>query len=165
MMGSPPEGSLFNLISRFDRGWFIVWALMLPAAILLVGCVRTDSIRYEHLPAKPIDQVELLAGPPDRPFKVIGHVMLDGPRLASWQRMAEAAREEAAELGADAVFLGDLGQYQSGSVIMPGHSTTTTTGTTLGSSFSATSHTFGGPTMAMPVIRKQATAIAIRYVK
>jgi hypothetical protein len=46
--------------------------------------------------------------------KVIGHVFIDGSDYRGWQSIADAAREEAAEMGADAVFMGQMGQYQSG---------------------------------------------------
>src|SRR5262245_2243387 len=104
---------------------------ILAAVFLLftVGCIHKDSIRYLTLPAKAIEQVELLPEPPDKPFKVVGHVFIDGSNKRGWQSMANAAREEAAEMGADAVFMGQVGTYQSGSMTMPSTSTTTTTGT------------------------------------
>jgi hypothetical protein len=52
-----------------------------------------------------------------------------GANLRSWQSIAEAARAEASDIGADAVFMGQMGEYQSGSVSLPTGSTTTTTGT------------------------------------
>ena len=76
--------------------------------------------------------------------------MVDGPPAASWQRMAEAARAEAAEIGADAVFLGDVSQYQSGTIITDP---------------SAVSPYYAGPVTTTAVRRKQATAIAIVYVE
>ena len=99
-----------------------------------VGCIKKDSIRYMTLPAKTAEQVELLPGPPDKPFKVVGHVFIDGSNKRGWQSIAEAAREEAADMGADAVFMGDMGQYESGTMTMPGASTSTTTGTLRSSS-------------------------------
>lgn len=130
---------------------------------LLSGCVKRDSIRYVNLPPKPIEQVELLPGPPSKPFKVIGHVFVKGAPAANWQAVADGARAEAAEMGADAVFMGNAGEYQAGTVIMPQNSTTTTTGTITGSSFNATSNTFAGPTTAIGMRAKQFTGIAIQY--
>jgi hypothetical protein len=60
--------------------YFIAVLLLLCSA---VGCVKSDSIRYVSLPAKSVEQVELLPGPPDKPFKVIGHVFIDGPNSRS----------------------------------------------------------------------------------
>jgi len=94
---------------------------------------------------------------------VIGHVFVKGAPAASWQSVAEGARAEAAEMGADAVFMGNAGEYQAGAVIMPQSSTTTTTGTITGSSFNATSHTFTGPTTAIGMRARQFTGIAIQY--
>lgn len=132
--------------------------------VLTVGCVKRDSIRYVTLPPKPIEQVELLPGPPNKPFRVIGNVFLDGAPASSWQSVADAAREEAARIGADAVFMGQAGEYQAGTVIMPsGPTTTTTTGTMVGSTFNMRSNTYAGPTMAGGVRRKQFTGIAIVY--
>jgi hypothetical protein len=131
--------------------------------VFLVGCVKRDSIRYVTLPAKPIEQVELLPGPPTKPFKVVGHVFVTGAPAASWQSVAEGARAEAAEIGADAVFMGVAGQYQAGTVIIPGSSTTTTTGTITGSSINMTSNTFGGASIAAGIQRKRFTGIAIVY--
>jgi hypothetical protein len=81
------------------------------------------------LPAKSVEHVELLPGPPDKPFKVVGHVFIDGANSRSWQSIAEAARAEAADIGADAVFMGQMGENQSGAVSIPTGSTNTTTGT------------------------------------
>jgi len=138
---------------------------ILPIVLLLatVSCVKRDSIRYFSLPAKTVEQVELLSGPPDKPFKVVGHVFIDGSNKRSWQSIAEAAREEAAEMGADAVFMGQMGQYESGTVSVPSGSTTTTTGTVGRSSFNTNSTTFAGPTVAAEIKRKQLSATAIVY--
>jgi hypothetical protein len=129
--------------------------------------VPFDSIRYVILPAKTVQQVELLPGPPDKPFKVVGHVFIDGSNKRGWQSIAEAAREEAADMGADAVFMGDMGQYQSGMMTMPSGSTSTTTGTLRSNSnrstFNTNTNTFSGPTVATGINRKQLSAIAIVY--
>jgi len=139
------------------------YALAILVLVFAVGCVKRDSIRYVTLPAKPIEQVELLPGPPNKSFKVVGHVFVKGAPASSWQAVAEGARAEAAEMGADAVFMGNAGEYQAGTVIMPGSSTTTTTGTISGSSINSTSNSFAGPTTAIGIQKKQFTGIAIVY--
>ena len=131
--------------------------------VITVGCVKRDSIRYVSLPPKTVEQVELLPGPPDKPFKVVGHVFIDGSDKRGWQSIAEAARAEAAEMGADAVFMGQMGQYQSGTMSVPSGSTTTTTGTAGRSSFNTNSTTFAGPTVSAGIQRKQLSATAIVY--
>jgi hypothetical protein len=122
-----------------------------------------DSIRFANLHSKPVEQVALLPGPPPKPFRVIGHVLIKGAPAAKWQKVAEAAREEAADMGADAVFMADAGEYYAGTVIMPGSTTTTTTGSFTGSSFSARSQTYSGPSTAMAMQNKRFTGIAIVY--
>ena len=140
------------------------------AAVLFTftfGCISKDSIRYTTLPPKTVEQVALLPAPPDKPFKVIGHVFIDGSNKRGWQSIADAAREEAAEMGADAVVMGQIGQYQSGTVSASGPTsstaTTTTTGTANRPSFNTNSTTFAGPAVAKGVFRKQLSATAIVY--
>jgi hypothetical protein len=128
-----------------------------------VGCVKRDSIRYVSLPAKSVEQVVLLPGPPDKPFKVVGHVFIDGANSRSWQSIAEAARAEAADIEADAVFMGQMGEYQAGSVSLPTGSTTTTTGTLNRSALRLNSQTFAGPTVAAGIERKQLSGTAIVF--
>jgi hypothetical protein len=140
--------------------YFIAAILVLCSA---VGCVKRDSIRYVSLPAKSVEQVELLPGPPDKPFKVVGHVFIDGANSRSWQSIAEAARAEAADIGADAVFMGQMGEYQSGSMSIPTASTTTTTGTLNRSALRMNSQTFAGPTIAAGIERKQLSGTAIVF--
>ena len=146
------------------RCTYILAALLLTAT---VGCIKKDSIRYITLPAKTVEQVELLPGPPDKPFKVVGHVFIDGSKKRSWQSIADAAREEAADMGTDAVFMGEMEQYQSGMMSMPSGSTSTTTGTLRSSSNRSTintnTNTFSGPTVTVGNNRKQLSAIAIVY--
>lgn len=142
--------------------------ILLPVLIsVTVGCIKKDSIRYLNLPAKTVEQVELLSGPPDKPYKVVGHVFIDGSNKRGWQSMADAAREEAADMGADAVFMGQMGQYQSGMMTVPTGSTTTTTGTLNTSSNRSTINTnsniFSGPTVTTGINRKQISATAIVY--
>ena len=147
----------------YHRYTYILAALFIGT----VGCIKKDSIRYMTLPARTVEQVELLPGPPDKPFKVVGHVFIDGSNKRGWQSIAEAAREEAADMGADAVFMGDMGQYESGTMTMPGASTSTTTGTLRSSSNRSTintnTNTFSGPAVTTGINRKQLSAIAIVY--
>ena len=137
--------------------------LVLSMVLALVGCVKKDSIRFANLPAKPVEQVELLSAPPSKPFKIIGHVMIKGAMAASWQRVANGAREEAADMGADAVFIGNAEEYQAGTYISPAGSTTTTNGTFTNQSFNATGNTSIGPTTAIAIQKKRLTGIAIVY--
>lgn len=136
------------------------------AALLLLfsaGCVKRDSIRYLSLPAKSLEHVEVLPGPPDKLFKVVGLVFIDGANARSWQSIVEAAREEAADIGADAVFMGQMGEYQSGAASMPTGSTTTTTGTLNRSALRMNSQSFAGPNIAAGIQRKQLSGTAIVF--
>lgn len=90
---------------------FMRYIFMAILFVSTVACIKRDPIRYVSLPFKSVDQVELFPGPPDRPYKVVGHVFIDGLNKRGWQEIAEAAREEAAELGADAVFLPGPGKH------------------------------------------------------
>jgi hypothetical protein len=125
--------------------YFMAALLLLCSA---VACVKRDFIRYVSLPAKSVEQVVLLPGPPDKPFKVVGHVFIDGANSRSWQSIAEAARAEATDIGADAVFMGQMGETQSGAVSIPTGSTNTTTGTLNRSALRMNSQSFAGPTIA-----------------
>jgi hypothetical protein len=86
-----------------------------------------------------------------------------GANSRSWQSIAEAARAEAADIGADAVFMGQMGEYQTGSVSIPTGSTTTTTGTLNRSALRMNSQSFAGPTIAAGVERKQLSGTAILF--
>jgi hypothetical protein len=67
-----------------SRRYTYILATLLIA--VTVGCIK---IRYVTLPAKTVEQVELLPGPPDKPFKVVGHVFIDGSNKRGWQSIAE----------------------------------------------------------------------------
>ena len=67
------------------------------------GCVCRDSMRYVDLPPNSPADIEVLRDPPQRPFKIIGKVMITGATAASWQRVMEGARQEAASMRADAI--------------------------------------------------------------
>ena len=139
------------------------YSIAIFVLVFTVGCVPKDSIRYITLPSKSVEQVDLLLGPPTKPFRIVGNVFIEGARTASWESVVEAAREEAADMGADAVFMGQAGEYQAGTVIMPSGSPTTTTGTMSRSSANMTSNTYAGQTVATEVRREQFTGIAIMY--
>jgi hypothetical protein len=79
----------------------------------------------EKFTAVPAEQVEILFGPPNRPFKQIGIVSVLGSTFSSDTAMYKKLRKAAADLGADAVIVS--GQSQ-GFVAAPGVQSTVVTG-------------------------------------
>jgi hypothetical protein len=145
----------------------LVVAFLVLLLASTTGCVFKDSIRYAPQAARPPETVDVLGGPPDEPFKVIGQVMIRAGTAASWDRIVQAAREEAASMGADAVFQGEAGMYSIGQVITPG--TTYTQETTSVHLPSASATTYGystsTPTTATNLQQKRWTGLAIVYVE
>ena len=84
----------------------------------------TGSERFSAVPA---EQVEILFGPPNRPFKQIGIVSVLGGAFSSDVAMYTKLRKAAADLGADAVIVS--GQSQSFAAV-PGVQSTVVTGNT-----------------------------------
>ena len=143
------------------------------AAVTLVslsfsfGCVFGDSIRYAELPPTAASHIQVLGGPPqDRPYKVVGQVMMRAGSAASWDKILDGARKEAAALGADAIYQGQAGMVQIGSVIVPGGSSTTansyldfqTGGVT------TNAYTYNAPSTSVGLQNKQWIGMAIVYV-
>jgi hypothetical protein len=76
---------------------------------ILAGCISDEANRYylkERLPAKQINEVEVLRTEPQQPYIVIADFQA---RNASIKHM----RKRAAEVGADAVIVVPLGGYYS----------------------------------------------------
>lgn len=80
-------------------------AITLMSILFLTACVSDVANRYymdEVYPAKNVDEVAILQAKPDRPFVVI----------ADFQSRGESAgdlRRKAAEIGADAVIVVEVG--------------------------------------------------------
>jgi len=84
-----------------------------------IGCVSDEANRYylkENLPAKNINDVEILRGKPQRPFIVVADFQA---KNASFEYM----RKRAAEIGADAVIIVPLGGWYSRGEIWAGRDT------------------------------------------
>ncbi len=82
---------------------------LLPV-LVLAGCgtVSSHSTQYVGVPRYPAadpGRVEILREEPARPHHRLGEVFVDTSREPSQERVDAALREEAARLGADAVFL------------------------------------------------------------
>ena len=83
----------------------IVSAITLMSILFLTACASDIANRYyldEFYPAKNISEVEILKAKPDRPFVV----------MADFQSRGESAgdlRRKAAEIGADAVIVVEVG--------------------------------------------------------
>jgi hypothetical protein len=81
------------------------WLLGTMLLALLSGCVSDVANRYyakDRYPAVPVDHVQVLNAPPDRPYELIADFQSRGDTVGSM-------REKAAEVGADAVIVVKLG--------------------------------------------------------
>jgi hypothetical protein len=90
---------------------------------LTVGCASQGATPPTISLSGDLQQVEVLPGPPERPFKVIGHISLSEIPDTNWQTVSTHLREQAGAIGANAVFLGDPQMYPVGAVINPPDST------------------------------------------
>ena len=78
--------------------------------MLLGGCAYDVADRYYatgKYPAKPTDQVEILTSEPTRKYEVIADFQSKG-------ESADSLRRKAADIGADAVIVSELGGYVPG---------------------------------------------------
>ena len=142
-------------------------ALTLASFALSFGCVFGDSIRYAELAPTDPNQVQVLGGPPqDRPYKIVGQVMMRAGSAASWDKILAGARKEAAALGADAIYQGQAGLVQVGSVIVPGGQSTRATSTLNPNSGVVTTnaYTTQGASTSVGLQNKQWVGMAIVYV-
>lgn len=82
-------------------------ALLMP--LILFGCVSDQANRYysnERYPKRSPETVEVLRESPTRPHDVIADFQARGASI-------DYMREQAAEIGADAVIVGTYGGYRS----------------------------------------------------
>src|SRR5262249_9488945 len=90
------------------------------AAISLIGCaqgsrVTTSTRKY---PRVPVDHVQILFHPPDRPYEEIGMATAQGAQAATDATVYNEVRSQAAKLGADAVII--QGQERRAYANLPG---------------------------------------------
>jgi hypothetical protein len=101
------------------------------ASLLLTACATEWGYKLptgsERFTAVPDEQVEILFGPPSRPFKKVGIVSVLGAAYSSDVAMFKKLRKAAADLGADAVIVS--GQSQ-GFMGLPGVQNTVLAGNT-----------------------------------
>lgn len=139
-------------------------AALLGAAALASGCIRTDMIRYLELPPRPVEQVELLPAPPQRPHQIVARLFVEAGGGASYQELTQEARLKAAALGADALYIQEAGPQFAGTVVSPGSATTTATFTTSPSgAVTSTYVTTTSPGYAAPLFVKRVVAVAVTY--
>ena len=102
-------------------------ALSLFAAANLVACTFGDKVAVgtDHYAPVPQQKVTVLLAFPDDPstYKTIGMVSAHGAALASDQAVYGKLQKSAADLGADAVVVGQAARNYRGS--LPGQATTT----------------------------------------
>ena len=151
----------------YKRGRFRRTAsLALILVMLASGCIKTESFRYADLPPRSVDEIEWLSEPPSNPFEIIGRVYVEGLTLVSHEYLARTIRQEAAELGAEAVFLENVHErvsYRQATTMKPDVSRTQSGGSIGGSSFSASIDTSSTPFPPRPTRRKVALGVAIVY--
>jgi len=96
--------------------------LVLLITLLILGCVKKQSIRYETIvrSPKPQDYAMEIFDPVDidEPYKVIGIVQVDAGKNYSIDKAIEHLKDEARKMGGDALI--DLQQGPStGGVLVP----------------------------------------------
>jgi hypothetical protein len=87
---------------------------LLPIALVVAaGCVGARVTPYSPnttLPPTSPTSVQAFYTVPPMPFERIGEVEAHGPPAASWDRVVDVLREEAAKIGGEAVIVGDRRQ-------------------------------------------------------
>ncbi|MFB0562274.1 MAG: hypothetical protein ACETWM_13805 [Candidatus Lokiarchaeia archaeon] len=88
--------------------------------LILIGCISSKITPYPTAYYEPTypEEVEVYYLIPTTPFEVIGEVQVSGAPAASWRRVGERLKNEAAKIGGDAVILVSkqaplVGVYQS----------------------------------------------------
>jgi hypothetical protein len=140
--------------------------LAVPAALaaaLAAGCIQTDAIHYLSLPPRPVEGVEVLPGPPPRPYALVAQIVVEGGSGASYEALVAEGRRKAADLGADAIFVQEAGSRYAGSVIQPGTATTTVVTSPSGSAGHATAVTTTTPGYVSPIYVKRLVLLAVTY--
>jgi len=93
---------------------FVVFIIF--SCLFLTGCVSGEANRYylkETLPAKDIEEVEVLREAPSQPYIVIADFQVSRATIKHMQKRA-------AEIGADAVIITPVGGWYSRSGIWAG---------------------------------------------
>lgn len=137
----------------------LVLLASISTAALVPGCIRTDMIRYLDLPPKPVESVELLPAPPQRPYQIVAQLFLEAGSGASFEDLTSEASRRAA-----ALFIQEAGSRYAGTVVSPG--TATTTGTVTASPSGAVTGTYvttTTPGYAAPLYVKRVVVLAITY--
>jgi hypothetical protein len=143
--------------------------LVIVASILLSGCVRAKGVAYPYAAYAPTDpaKVVIYETIPPVPMEVIGEVSAEGAPAASWERVAEYVKEDAAKLGGDAVILLVADQPFAGVYYLPGQTTATTSGTLTtwgaGGTYTGTTTYTTTPGFATALYRKRLRGVIVRY--
>ena len=160
----PRIPSILDIRSKTCMTAYLFFFLLMQTS----GCVKAESVRFAERPPQPVENVELLPGPPEQPFEVVGRILVEGLPLVSQEYLAQRVWQEAAELGAEAVFLEEVHEhvtYRSAVEMKPDASRVQTGGAVAGASFSASIDTSSTPIPFRPTRRKVAVGVAIVYQK
>lgn len=107
---------------RFYKGkWMNIKSLSILAVLALTGCASSSVLVGTQRPPIDPSQVKIYLDPPPRYEKV---AMLDAGSRNSWaitdqgktNKVIERLKEEAADLGANGILIGGMGDQQVGSV-------------------------------------------------
>ncbi len=121
-------------------------------------------IRYLALPPKAPEAVEVLPSPPQRPHQIVAQLILEAAESTPYQELITEARIKAAEVGADAIFIQQVGSRYAGSIVNPGSAATTGTVTTSHSgTTTSTFVTTTTPGYAAPIFRKRVVVLAVTF--
>jgi hypothetical protein len=88
----------------------IISISLILTALILTGCAtgeatRTSTTQYA---ATSPESVQILLEKPSRKYEVIGYVSGKGAHLASQDAVFNSMKEEAAKIGADAIYIQDV---------------------------------------------------------
>lgn len=156
----------------------IRFSIVALSCISLFGCTYGTKIRLSgaHYPPVPLEQVQILLAPPNRPSTTIGIVRARGAQLASAESVYRKLQKAAADLGADAVLVNSESvepyatlpghSYTSGTEYVSGHATARGYGDTVYASGSATGN-YNETTTYVPPMTFSGTVVkgvAIKFI-
>jgi hypothetical protein len=138
-----------------------LWSVFV-ATILLCGCTRgyKTVIGSETYAAVPPQHVAILIAFPSRAYTVIGLVHSHGAALASDDAVYRKFQKSAADMGADAVVVGNAAMNYRGTINQG-----STSGSVYGTGYNSASYSGSYSGVSVPLYGLDVTGVAIRYGK